>query len=154
MEDRFHFLHVGRFAEQKNHVGMVKAFAEFHRTHPDADLTLVGSGELFDQVRDQIRSLGLEDVIHTPGQVDNIIELYSNYDAFLLPSHYEGMPITLIEAMASGMPIIASEVGGIPDMLRHDVQRRSPPSAPWPPGPGRFQPVLFPAYGRSLPGSL
>ena len=120
VKDCFHFLHVGRFAEQKNHVGMVKAFAEFHRTHPDADLTLVGSGELFDQVRDQIRSLGLEDVIHTPGQVDNIIELYSNYDAFLLPSHYEGMPITLIEAMASGMPIIASEVGGIPDMLRHE----------------------------------
>lgn len=117
--DTFHFLHVGRFAEQKNHAGIIKAFAAFHRKYPNADLTFVGSGELFEQVQEQIRTLGMEDVIKTPGQINNIIALYSHYDAFLLPSHYEGMPITLIEAMSSGMPIIASEVGGIPDMLRH-----------------------------------
>lgn len=116
----FHFLHVGRFAEQKNHAAIVRAFAAFHQEHPNADLTFVGSGELFSQVQEQIRSLGMEDVIKTPGQVDNIIELYPQYDAFLLPSLYEGIPITLIEAMSSGMPIIASEVGGIPDMLRHN----------------------------------
>lgn len=118
--ETFHFLHVGRFAEQKNHAAIIQAFAAFHQEHPNADLTFVGSGELFAQVQEQIQSLGLENVIKTPGQVDNIIELYSQYDAFLLPSLYEGMPITLIEAMSSAMPIIASEVGGIPDMLRHN----------------------------------
>ena len=116
----FRFLHVGRFAEQKNHVGLVKAFAEFHRSHPDSELTLVGTGELFEQVQQQIRDLGLDNVIHTPGLVNDIISQYSNFDAFLLPSIYEGMPITLIEAMSSAMPIIASEVGGVPDMIRHD----------------------------------
>lgn len=116
----FRFLHVGRFAEQKNHAGLVTAFARFHRSHPDAELTLVGTGELFDPVQQQIRELGLADVIHTPGLVNNIISQYSSFDAFLLPSLYEGMPITLIEAMSSAMPIIASEVGGVPDMIRHN----------------------------------
>ena len=120
-EGEFRFLHVGRFAPQKNHDSMVEAFAKLHSKHPRTSLTLIGSGELFDAVRDRIEALGLQDAVHTPGQMNNMMEQYPLYDAFILPSVYEGMPITLIEAMATGMPIAASAVGGVPDMLEHEV---------------------------------
>ena len=117
--DMFRFLHVGRFAPQKNHAAFVEAFARLHRKYPDTSLTMIGTGELYDTVREQVRELGLQEAVYMPGQMDNVMAQYPMYDAFILPSVYEGMPITLIEAMASGMPIAASGVGGVPDMLCH-----------------------------------
>lgn len=117
--DTFRFLHVGRFAPQKNHEGILKAFAKLHEKYPRTALTMIGSGELFDQVQEQIRQMGLADAVETPGQMNHMMQVYPRYDAFILPSVYEGMPITLIEAMATGMPIAASAVGGVPDMLCH-----------------------------------
>ena len=120
-EKEFRFLHVGRFSPQKNHASMVEAFAKLHSKYPRTSLTMIGSGELLDAVREQIAELGLRDAVHTPGQMNNMMEQYPRYDAFILPSVYEGMPITLIEAMATGMPIAASAVGGVPDMLEHET---------------------------------
>ena len=119
--DTFSFLHVGRFAPQKNHANIIKAFDQLHRKYPRTSLTMIGSGELYDEVQEQINKLGLQDAVHLPGLMDNMMEQYPLYDAFVLPSIYEGMPITLIEAMATGLPIAASAVGGVPDMLSHEV---------------------------------
>jgi glycosyltransferase involved in cell wall biosynthesis len=119
-DEGFRFLHVGRFAPQKNHANIVKAFAQLHSKYPDTTLTMIGSGELFEEVQELVHSLGLQEAVHLPGQMNNVIEQYPLYDAFILPSLYEGMPITLIEAMAAGMPIAASAVGGVPDMLCHE----------------------------------
>ena len=116
----FKFLHVGRFASPKNHANMIKAFDQLHRKYPRTSLTLIGAGELYEEVREQISTLGLQDAVHAPGLMDNVMEQYPLFDAFILPSVYEGMPITLIEAMATGMPIAASAVGGVPDMLCHE----------------------------------
>lgn len=117
----FNFLHVGRFAPQKNHANIIKAFDQLHRKYPNTALTMIGSGELYEAVQEQSNGLGLQGAVSLPGPMDNTMEQYPLYDAFILPSVYEGMPITLIEAMATGMPIAASAVGGVPDMLCHEV---------------------------------
>lgn len=113
----FHFLHIGRFMEQKNHVRLIAAFAALHRAHPGTTLTLLGEGPLFEKIRAQVLTLGLEDAVVMPGKVEDVFPYYKAADAFVLPSHYEGMPIALLEAMGCGLPVIASGVGGVTDLI-------------------------------------
>lgn len=120
-EKKFCFLHIGRFSAQKNHKKMVKAFSKLHEKYPDIILKLVGDGPLIDEIKEEIMTYGLEDSVFFLGSMNNVYPVYKTADVFLLPSIYEGMPITLIEAMGFGLPIIASNVGGIPDMLENGV---------------------------------
>jgi glycosyltransferase involved in cell wall biosynthesis len=110
-------LHVGRFFAQKNHAGMLEAFKKIHDEIPKAHLRLIGDGELRDATEQLARELGIEDAIIFEGKQANVYPYLHGADLFILPSLYEGMPITLIEAMGSALPIVATEVGGIPDML-------------------------------------
>lgn len=112
-------LHVGRFAPQKNHQMIVEAFAEIVRDYSECELDLVGDGDLVDSVKQKVKELGIEKKVHFVGLLDKVYEKMSESDIFILPSNYEGMPITLIEAMATGLPIVATDVGGIPDMLEN-----------------------------------
>lgn len=116
----FQFLHVGRFTEQKNHKRLVDVFAKLHAKYPDTTLTLVGEGHLWHFVKKQVQAYHLEDVVLMPGKTDNVFSYYIHADAFILPSNYEGLPITILEAMGCGLPIIASDVGGIPDILTNN----------------------------------
>lgn len=113
-------IHVGRFFEQKNHKGMVDAFLKIKKDYPNTVLQLLGDGELKAEIERYVEELGLKDSVEFMGAQDNVHAFLSKADIFLLPSHYEGMPITLIEAMGSGMPIVATAVGGVPDMLSHN----------------------------------
>lgn len=110
-------LHIGRFAEQKNHKGLVRAFEIFHREYPNSILQLIGDGELREEVQTLVDEDGLTESVEFLGLQDNVYEYLHNADIFTLPSLYEGIPMTLIEAMATGLPIVATNVGGIPDML-------------------------------------
>lgn len=116
----FTFLHVGRFTVAKNHFEMIKAFQKLHEEHTDTRLLLVGVGELFNDVKEYIKQNNLSDSVIQLGLKNDVISLYKLADVFILPSVYEGMPMTIIEAMATGMPIIATNVGGIPDMLTNE----------------------------------
>ena len=113
-------LHIGRFNEQKNHEGLLKAFAKIVKQIPDACLDLIGDGELEDAVKLLAKELGLTESVHFLGNQTNVYPYLKNADIFLLPSKYEGMPMTIIEAMGTGLPIVASAVGGVPDMLTEE----------------------------------
>lgn len=113
----FTILHVGRFSAQKNHKALVNAFAKFHRENPNTRLCLIGDGPEKEQICDIVRKNNLQDCVVFVGITDQVCQYMCESDMFILPSLYEGVPMTLIEAMGCGMPIVATAVGGIPDML-------------------------------------
>jgi glycosyltransferase involved in cell wall biosynthesis len=81
---------------------------------------IVGDGPLRSQLENQAGQLGLlPDLIRFTGGVANMGELYEQADIFLLTSDWEGTPNVVLEAMSSGLPVVASRVGGVPDLIRH-----------------------------------
>ncbi|MGO5542849.1 glycosyltransferase [Blautia sp. HCP3S3_H10_1] len=113
----FKIVHIGRFMSQKNHIGLVNAFKKFHELEPNSELLLVGDGELKEYIQNMVCINGLDKCVKFVGLQKNIYPILNYADVFILPSLYEGMPMTLIEAMGTGTPIIATKVGGIMDML-------------------------------------
>ena len=110
-------LHVGRFAEQKNHVGLIDAFELFHMGYQESLLYLIGDGPELNKLQQIVRQKDLQDSIIFVGLTDNVLEYMHNSDVFVLSSLYEGIPMTIIEAMGTGLPIVSTNVGGIPDMI-------------------------------------
>ncbi len=119
--ENIEFLHIGSFSTPKNHDGMLRAFAKVLERHSNARLRLIGGGPLREQTEELARSLGIEKSVIFEGTQSNVYPYLHAADIFLFPSIYEGMPMTLIEAMGSALPIVATEVGGIPDMLTGGV---------------------------------
>ncbi|MBM7571381.1 glycosyltransferase [Aquibacillus albus] len=114
-------LHIGRFTEQKNHIGLIESFKIVNDSFPNTTLQLIGSGDLENEIRKKIKELNLEHSVQILGLKSQVYPYLNKADIFVLPSHWEGMPITLIEAMGTALPIVATEVGGIPDMIKSDV---------------------------------
>lgn len=113
-------LHVGSFKHAKNHFGLIESFQIYHRTYQNSRLILIGDGELKNETEKKVEEYGLESYVDFLGVQKNVFPFLSEADIFVLPSLYEGMPISLIEAMGTGMPIVATSVGGIPDMLKNE----------------------------------
>lgn len=109
LEDKFVVGHVGRFNQQKNHAFLIDVFQELHNRNPQARLVLVGKGELEQAVRQKVCALGLEEYVIFTGVRQDIPQLLSAFDVFLFPSLYEGMPNTVIEAQATGLPCVISD---------------------------------------------
>lgn len=109
LEDKFVVGHVGRFNQQKNHAFLIDVFQELHQRNPRARLVLVGKGELEEAVRQKVCALGLEEYVIFTGVRQDIPQLLSAFDVFLFPSLYEGMPNTVIEAQATGLPCVISD---------------------------------------------
>lgn len=113
----FKILHIGRFSEQKNHIGLLEAFQRFHSRHFNSELWLIGGGEKKDEIETYVKNNGLTDFVKFLGLQDNVYGYLHDADVFALPSLYEGIPMTLIEAMGTGLPIVATAVGGVPDLI-------------------------------------
>lgn len=113
----FKILHIGRFSEEKNHIGLVRAFKLFHDKHIDSELWLIGDGEKKGEIEKYVEDNGLISSVKFLGLQSNVYGYLHDSDIFTLPSNYEGIPMTLIEAMGTGLPIVATAVGGVPDML-------------------------------------
>lgn len=94
--------HIGRFVEQKNHSFLIDIFYEIQKKESDSLLLLAGKGPLLDEVRKKVIQLGMKDRVIFLGQRDDVRELYQVYDAFVLPSLYEGLPVVGVEAQATG----------------------------------------------------
>lgn len=109
INDKFLIGHVGRFQEQKNHNFLVDIFKEINEINPNTVLMLIGRGELEDEIKNKVLKLGLEDSVMFMGVRADIPELLQAMDVFLFPSLHEGLPVTLVEAQASGLRIIASD---------------------------------------------
>ena len=100
--------HVGRFVTQKNHEFILDLFKSIHDKEPKSKLLLCGQGPLMTEIRDKAYGMGIYDDIKFLGQVNDIERYYQAMDVFVLPSFYEGYPLTLVEAQAAGLPCIAS----------------------------------------------
>jgi glycosyltransferase involved in cell wall biosynthesis len=111
------FVCVARFVPQKNHALLLKAFAEGPAFNPHAHLVLVGEGALREQLEQQAKNLGLAGQVHFLGLRSDIPEVLGAMDVFVLGSDYEGSPLSVIEAMASGLPIVSTAAGGVPDLF-------------------------------------
>lgn len=99
----------------------LRAFAMIRRVHPQAKLTVAGSGPKLDELRQLCVELKIEDTVRFTGRLDNedIAGLYREADILLNPSLADNMPISLLEAMASGVPIVSTNVGGIPYLVEN-----------------------------------
>jgi len=117
----FTYLHIGRFAQAKNHSGLLEAFKIVHEKRSNTRLVLIGDGDLVDNIREKVFELGLNNCVIFLGSQDSVYNYLYDADVFVLPSLYEGMPMTLIEAMATGLPIVTTNVGGIQDMIENGV---------------------------------
>lgn len=117
VDKTFKILHIGRFMEQKNHKGLIEAFSIFHLKHPNSRLQLIGDGEKRNDIEKMVEALDLNNAVDFLGLQDNVYSDLHNADIFTLTSLYEGVPITIIEAMGTGLPIVSTSVGGITDML-------------------------------------
>lgn len=107
--DHFVIGHVGRFMPQKNHKFLIDAFAEIARRRDDAVLLLVGSGEAEDLVETWVAKCGVSDRVMFLGQRNDVERLYQAFDAFVLPSLYEGLCLVGVEAQAAGLSCFLSE---------------------------------------------
>lgn len=105
--------HVGRFFPQKNHGFLIDIFNEIYKKDKDTVLLLVGGGELDDalknQIKEKVRNLGLEDAVEFLGVREDVDRIVQTFDVFLLPSLFEGLPVTMVEAQAAGLPCVISD---------------------------------------------
>jgi len=113
------FVCVARFAPQKNHALLLEAFAQGPASDPRAHLALVGVGDLRAQLEEQARKLDLSGKIHFLGLRSDIPEVLGAMDVFVLGSDYEGNPLSVLEAMASGLPIVSTAAGGVPNLFEN-----------------------------------
>jgi sugar transferase (PEP-CTERM/EpsH1 system associated) len=113
---------VARIDDVKNHRLLVDAFARARASMPRLKLTIVGDGPLLADVRQQVAALGLQDAVWLPGARADIQALLHSFSVFTLPSLAEGTPVSMLEAMACGLPVLASRVGGIPEVVDEGVQ--------------------------------
>lgn len=116
----FKFIHIGRMVHQKNHIMILHAAKRMKDEGRLFIINLIGEGDQESGLRELSIKLGLNDVVSFCGLTDNVYPFLQSSDCFILPSIYEGLPVTLVEAMGCGVPIIASNVGGIPDMIRNE----------------------------------
>lgn len=108
---------VGNLREQKNHVNLLRAFRIITKNSTTTKLMVIGDGPMRDQLHGLAKELGIEANVLFLGARLDTVELYQAMDIYCLSSHYEGLPLTILEAMASKVPIVATDVIGINDVV-------------------------------------
>lgn len=107
--DKVAYGFIGRYVEQKNPLFLIDIFNSIAKKQPNAKLVMIGFGELETAMHEKIKEYGLQDRVEDLGRRDDIKQFYNAFDAFLLPSLYEGMPVVGIEAQCAGLPIFFSK---------------------------------------------
>jgi glycosyltransferase involved in cell wall biosynthesis len=110
---------VGRLSSEKDHATLLEAMRRVQGTAPDAHLAIVGDGPERPRIEAAVRALGLAGSVTLAGQVPSAEPFYGIADLCVLSSLSEGSPNALLEAMAAGVPVVATAVGGIPEMVTH-----------------------------------
>lgn len=111
-EAAFVFVIVARLAPAKDHATLFRAFAELASVNPSVRLVVIGDGELYPVLSSLVRELRMEGRILLAGARDDVAELVGAFDCFVLSSYTEGLAMTLLEAMAAELPVVATGVGG------------------------------------------
>ncbi len=119
-ENDFAFINVARFFPNKDHSTLLKAFAKVVKEIPEAKLLLCGEGPLKEDLLRETEALKISGCVKFLGNRRDIPQIHRAIDAFVLSSIKEGLPIVLLEAMASGVPIITTDVDGNPEAVAHN----------------------------------
>lgn len=116
-------LSVGRLSLEKGHAELLRAMAQLRQGGHGSNvyLLMVGTGPEKDALLALSSQLGLNDAVRFCGQKADVRPYYAIADAFVLPSHSEGSPNVVLEALAAELPIVATAVGGVPELLTHEV---------------------------------
>lgn len=110
---------VGSLYPVKGHRYLIEAVARVSEKHPNVHLVIAGDGKEKDGLIELSRNLGISDKVHLPGRRSDVPDLLKLFDVFVLPSESEAHPLSLCEAMASGLPVVASNVGGVPEVIEN-----------------------------------
>ena len=111
---------VGRLEPEKDHAQLLRAFKKLLTKVNDITLVLVGPGRLEAELRALASSLGIAERVRFAGQISPIAPIFYLADVFVLCSWREGLPLVVLEAMASGVPMVLTSVGGIPEIVEHE----------------------------------
>lgn len=120
---------VGRLNWAKDQASLIRAFREVHQSRPDTVLVLVGDGELRETLRACAFDEGVAGSVHFLGDRNDVRQLLQGFDLFVLSSITEGYSMALLEACATGLPIVATDVGGNAEIVRDDATGRLVPAA-------------------------
>ena len=114
---------VGRVVEQKGLAVLFEAMNRLSADHPDLTLTVIGDGPHRGRLADRAAAMGLGDRVHFVGAKSQaeVVELLADADLFVLPSYAEGVPVVVMEALGSGVPAVASFVGGMAELVEDGV---------------------------------
>ena len=115
--DGFAFINVATQDENKNQSILLKTFKKIHMLHPNTKLYLIGDGPCHSQLIELRHELKLDDVVDIPGSIGNPEVYYAKADVYVQTSHREAMPLSILEAISAGLPIISTDVGGIKDVV-------------------------------------
>ncbi|MEA3389284.1 glycosyltransferase family 4 protein [Sphingobium sp. CCH11-B1] len=115
-------LFLGLVGDRKGVFDLIPAFAQVAGAHPDARLVIGGNGEL-DRARQAIQAAGADRSIDLAGWIEGAAKeaLLARASVYVLPSHNEGLPMSVLEAMARGLPVVTTRVGGIPELITDGV---------------------------------
>ena len=116
-------LNVGRLVEEKAPAVVIEAVARCRAAGQEVSLRVVGNGPLRQRLADLAAELGIAEHVELTGSVgqDTILEHYEWADVFCLPSFAEGVPVVLMEAMSTGLPVVTTAIAGIPELVEHGV---------------------------------
>ncbi len=108
VDDKFCILHAGRFSKEKNHLFLIEVFKRVSAKMPNAELFLLGVGELLDDVKAAVYGTNIQEKVHFMGFRTDTENFYNAADVFVLPSLIEGFPVSIVEAQATGLRVVAS----------------------------------------------
>lgn len=115
--NKVRFMSAGRLVDVKNHKLLINSFSELCKSSNNVELYIFGDGVLKKELENHIKKLKLENKVFLKGNTTNIRSELVKSDVFVLSSNYEGLPMSILEAMACGLPIISTNVGGIKDIV-------------------------------------
>jgi glycosyltransferase involved in cell wall biosynthesis len=116
-DDHFIVGTVGRLHEQKGHIYLLQAAALVHKAYPQVRFRIIGDGPLREWLETQSRALGVNGIVEFLGARNDVPAQLRQFDLFILPSLWEGLPYVLLEAMAAGVPIVTTDVDGVREVI-------------------------------------
>lgn len=108
---------VARLSPVKDQKTLIAAFEILHRSSPGARLVLVGEGPSRAELEAAVSTAGLTECVHFAGRQDDVLPYLNLFDVFVLSSRSEGIPLVILEAMAAGVPVLSTAVGGVPEII-------------------------------------
>ena len=118
--DCFTFINVARQDENKNQTMILKCFYRLHQSFKDTRLILAGDGPIHDRLKEYIAQNHMEDCVCLPGMIQDPENYYAISDVYVQSSHREAMPLSVLEALAAGLPILSTDVGGLKDVVKEN----------------------------------